>query len=562
MSTDGAMVFVSWSGEWGHRLAKAVGEWIGLLGASHWTSAEITPGGEWLEELNEKIKASRAAIICVTPEALRSPWVNYEIGALSGLMRERNAAERNAAEPQHVAGAQWLFPLLFGVDPGQLSGPLAAVQSTRADDPTSVQRLASRISMACTPTCTPQKLSHDEAWDAFVRLRHRVPPLALAEAYPGFAPLFRRKTFDEATAECVAQQWLARYDGARETWRELREREEVVARCCRPYVVDTYKRLVMEVDKYAMSISKLIGTHSFPIDDEKGTLVIHPPGLALACERGRTAVKRLVARLLDSTGPVFEEAVCFQAADSSGERANLIANRRLEVEALVNQAPESTTATVKADGSRLALQKPEWLDLTPEYVTFGWIRDQWAGVSDENGTAPRPLETTRPVPTVEKRWRRSAWVYDRVLFAVFLTRRIQIAVQDRRPIDPWTVTTACDQLCLEIEDPCRGCGMVAEPDANSRVALEHAIRTLAVLAVAAPEAIGRIEQRGRLRVGLGLARKAFSDMTCHEGNEARTMLDLVEGVLDDKAPHEKAAGAVRIGESPCSGDVPATHGLS
>jgi hypothetical protein len=538
MATECAQVFVSWSGEWGHRLARAVTEWIEeCLGGHAWTSAEITPGGEWLRELNGKIVTSRVAIICVTPEALRSPWVNYEIGALSALMRKRDGThppaepdaqrKRDGTDPPAEPDAQWLFPLLFGVDANQLSGPLASVQSTRADEATAVERLASRIRAACALSAKDDT----DPWQSLERRRRHVPPLTLTEAYPGFARLFRRKTFDEPVEECVAAQWLARYDGARETLRELRDREEIVARCCRPYVVDAYKRLVIEVDKYAMAASTLIGSAPFEVNANDGRLRIEPAGLALACERGRKTVKRLVARLLESIGPVFEEAVCFQGADSPGERASLIANRRLEVEALVvSCASRSSREPVDARGSRAPLEKPCWLDLTPNYVTFGWIRDQCA----DKQTIEQP-PSFGPVPTVETRWRRSAWVYDRILFAVFLVRRIQLAEQDQRPIDQWTVQTAVDQLCLEIEDPCRGCGMVREPDTTSRIALEHAIRTLAVLAVLAPRAIDTaietIEQRRRLQIALELARQAFEGVPPHEAEEAITPLDLLARVL-------------------------------
>jgi hypothetical protein len=549
--TECAQVFVSWSGEWGHRLAGSVKDWIEeYLGVRAWTSAEITPGGEWRRELNKEIATSRVAVICMTPEALRSPWVNYEIGALWALMRKRDA-EALTTEPD----AQWLFPLLFGVDATQLSGPLASVQPTRADDATAIERLASRIRAILSLPRRPET----EAWQALERLRRHVPPLTLTEAYPGFARLFRRKTFDEPAAECVAANWLSRYDGARETLRELRDREEIVARCCRPYVADAYKRLVIEVDKYAMAASTLIGAPHFEVNPNDGRLQIEPAGLALACDRGRKTVKRLVARLLEPIGPVFEEAVCYQGADSPGERASLIANRRLEVEALVGSCGGGTPA--EAGGSPAPLQKPGWLDLTPGYVTFGWIRDQLV----DNPALERPLaknspdpHSFAPVPTVETRWRRSAWVYDRVLFAVFLVRRIQIAALDQRPIDPWSVQTAVDQLCLEIEDPCKGCGMVGEPDANSRIALEHAIRTLAVLAIVAPEAIHSIVQRRRLKIGLDLARTAFKDVAPPDAKEALSWLELVDCTLRVSQTSEKSAASdgTGVGRSPAPNGGP------
>src|SRR5262249_38626900 len=147
------------------------------------------------------------------------------------------------------------------------------------------------------------------------RLGERLASIArpsLTDVYPEFDGLFRRKTFQEATVECVNQRWLDRYDGARDTWAMLREREGVVEQSCRPLVADMYKTLIATVDQYAMAVSLLVGSKPFDIDVH-GRVLIEPVGLAEACEQSRKRIKSLVARLTDPAQmPRFEEAFRFE----------------------------------------------------------------------------------------------------------------------------------------------------------------------------------------------------------------------------------------------------------
>lgn len=96
-------------------------------------------------------------------------------------------------------------------------------------------------------------------------------------------------------------------------------------RCfCRPYVADVYEAILKEVEAYAMDTSLLIGRRRFRID-EQGHVKIRPAGVAKACERRRTKVRSLVARLVDPQQvPVFDEAFRFETAETFAERKNLI----------------------------------------------------------------------------------------------------------------------------------------------------------------------------------------------------------------------------------------------
>src|SRR5262249_44118832 len=189
--------------------------------------------------------------------------------------------------------------LLLGVKPGELDGPLASFQSTSADDINDTRRLIGDLILLLPE---PHRLAATQSealnvkwpitWKGLGERLASIPKPSLTDVYPEFDALFQRKTFQEATVECVNQRWLDRYDGARDTWRLLRERDGVVEQSCRPYVVDMYKTLIGTVDQYAMAISLLVGIRHFEIDVH-GRVPIDPPGRAVACERSRKRIKSL-----------------------------------------------------------------------------------------------------------------------------------------------------------------------------------------------------------------------------------------------------------------------------
>lgn len=79
-----------------------------------WASSEdIVHGTLWRTELAKELEAGSVGILCVTRENVRSPWVNFEAGALSKL----SAASR-------------VIPFFFQMRPSQVVGPLADRQGT------------------------------------------------------------------------------------------------------------------------------------------------------------------------------------------------------------------------------------------------------------------------------------------------------------------------------------------------------------------------------------------------------------------------------------------------
>jgi hypothetical protein len=84
-------VFVSWSGERSQDVAIELSKWIRLViqSADVWVSTDMDRGVRWLDELGRSLDGHGIGIICVTPGNVRSPWLNFEAGALSKQLRDQ-----------------------------------------------------------------------------------------------------------------------------------------------------------------------------------------------------------------------------------------------------------------------------------------------------------------------------------------------------------------------------------------------------------------------------------------------------------------------------------------
>ncbi|MEL7059967.1 MAG: TIR domain-containing protein [Acidobacteriota bacterium] len=112
-------VFISWSGKRSRALAELISDWLPkvIQISKPWMSAhEIAKGDRWSDGISRSLETHQIGIICVTPENYKAPWILFEAGALS-----------------KAVGSSRVCPLLLGLSPGDLSGPLAMFQSTSID---------------------------------------------------------------------------------------------------------------------------------------------------------------------------------------------------------------------------------------------------------------------------------------------------------------------------------------------------------------------------------------------------------------------------------------------
>ena len=83
-ATTPYLIFISHSSAdlW---IAEQIGKQIGELGAEVWLDKKDLKGGDVLvDEILRGIDACDEAVVAVSPKSIKSQWVVYEIGAVSG----------------------------------------------------------------------------------------------------------------------------------------------------------------------------------------------------------------------------------------------------------------------------------------------------------------------------------------------------------------------------------------------------------------------------------------------------------------------------------------------
>lgn len=108
-------VFISWSGERSRRLAEAFKKWIpAVLQAArpYFTPADIEKGARWAAEIAKELEASKFGLIFLTSDNVEAPWIMFEAGALSKSIDKTR-----------------VVPLLFGLEPADIKGPLVQFQA-------------------------------------------------------------------------------------------------------------------------------------------------------------------------------------------------------------------------------------------------------------------------------------------------------------------------------------------------------------------------------------------------------------------------------------------------
>src|SRR5215471_14532075 len=128
-------VFISWSGERSEKVAVALYDWLRMVvqTARPWMSKEdIEKGSRGLEEIGRALETKSVGIICLTPENVETPWVLFEVGALSNAMGEKTR----------------ICPYLFGsLRPENVKPPLGIFQGAMAvkDDTWKMVRTVNRM---------------------------------------------------------------------------------------------------------------------------------------------------------------------------------------------------------------------------------------------------------------------------------------------------------------------------------------------------------------------------------------------------------------------------------
>jgi hypothetical protein len=325
-TADDTFVFICWSGPrslvLAERFRKFLVAVIPALNRRIFFSPQIEKGARWFEEVLRHLDAAQVGVICLTSENLSAPWLHFEAGALlKGLHKTPGTADDAGAAADATQAR--VFTYLHDVNAAALSGPLAQYQSTsttRAD----TRNLVRTISRRLDPDSSAYRQAFDAHWPAFDRDLKRLR-VNLPELLPEFERWFRRKTFDEPLHECTDQNWLGRYDGARQTWHRLTEHVRTVRLACPRYQADLYERLVALVEAYAMDVrALLVRAPTFELG-RSGEVLIQPEGVLKACESRRGKIKEVVSRVLDPMAvPTTDESARFWLSDSFDVRKMLV----------------------------------------------------------------------------------------------------------------------------------------------------------------------------------------------------------------------------------------------
>jgi len=109
-------IFLSWSGIRSKKSAVILKKYLPMFlhQVEPWMSSkDIFKGDRWTKEIGDNLDSHHIGIICVTPENQSAPWILFEAGAISKQLEKAK-----------------LFPLLLGMRPSELDGPLSQFQST------------------------------------------------------------------------------------------------------------------------------------------------------------------------------------------------------------------------------------------------------------------------------------------------------------------------------------------------------------------------------------------------------------------------------------------------
>lgn len=111
-------VFISWSGEKSKKVAEELKEWIPCVLQSvevFYSPEDIEKGENWDKKLTEELSECDYGIVCLTFQNWRSPWLNFEAGAIA------NSPKLDTR----------VTALMVDMEESDIKGPLKKYQTTK-----------------------------------------------------------------------------------------------------------------------------------------------------------------------------------------------------------------------------------------------------------------------------------------------------------------------------------------------------------------------------------------------------------------------------------------------
>jgi hypothetical protein len=152
-------IFLSWSGSSSREIARVMAEWLANLSPKIQTFVEgdeIQAGSRWLDQVMRTLRSCDVAILILTKQ--NSPWMNFEAGYLTAQAHERDLL---------------LIPILFGLNPSQLSGPLNMYQSAEFNERSFI-KISKEILNKLDLENGERKLAENNALSHYQQLKEKV----------------------------------------------------------------------------------------------------------------------------------------------------------------------------------------------------------------------------------------------------------------------------------------------------------------------------------------------------------------------------------------------------
>jgi len=110
-------IYLAWSGDRSLEIATVLGNWISqvIQAVETWISQEIDKGSRWQEQIGAHLEEVRVGIVCLTPENLLVPWINFEAGAISKMKDS------------------YVCTFLLNLAPSDVPQPLSQFQHTKSE---------------------------------------------------------------------------------------------------------------------------------------------------------------------------------------------------------------------------------------------------------------------------------------------------------------------------------------------------------------------------------------------------------------------------------------------
>lgn len=112
-------VFISWSGSTSEKVGTTIKNWLPNVLQSvqpYFSPSDIEKGTRGLGEISKELNETEVGLLCLTRDNINSNWILFEAGALSKKLEKSRVC-----------------PILFGIKPTDLSGPLKQFQATKIE---------------------------------------------------------------------------------------------------------------------------------------------------------------------------------------------------------------------------------------------------------------------------------------------------------------------------------------------------------------------------------------------------------------------------------------------